>query len=216
LLLQIKNISLARGDSYLRFPDIALNNTENLLLLGASGSGKTSLFSMIAGLLTPSEGNIFLDGADFYSVLPHARDRLRGRKIGFVFQNFHLLSSLSISENILLAAKMANLPKEPKRLEKLLATLGLTDKGHRKPHELSQGERQRAAIARAVYNKPSLLIADEPTSALDDENALITIELLKSQAQESGAALLLATHDQRIVSGFDKIVHLDKSAGSAA
>lgn len=207
-LLSVDNLALQRGHNLLTFPDFRLEPGERLLLLGPSGSGKTSLMSMIAGLLTPSRGSVFWRGQDFFALGMPERDRIRSRELGFVFQTLHLLPSLTLKQNILLAPRLAGIKDQENRAEKLLARLGLPDKAQRKPSELSQGEQQRGAIARALMNNPSVLMADEPTSALDDVNAYAVADLMIEQAQATGAALMVATHDSRLVSRFDKILHL--------
>lgn len=207
-MLDGKNLSLQRKKLCLSFPNIHVGRNDRLLLLGPSGSGKTTLLSILAGLLPPSSGTVIFENQDFYKMPPRERDRMRGRQLGFVFQTLHLIPSLTLRQNITLAADMAKILPDSDRLENLLHSLGLTEKGHQKPEALSQGEQQRSAIARAVFNRPEILIADEPTSALDDENAQKVMELLTAQAAENGASLLVATHDARITKYFDKTVRL--------
>jgi putative ABC transport system ATP-binding protein len=216
-MLQTKNLSRERLNAKkLSFADFSLEKGEEVLLLGPSGSGKTTFLSIISGLLKPTEGAVLLHQKDVYEMPESVRDWQRGGMYGFIFQNLHLLPTLTVQNNILLAAKMAHKPEDVARLEHLLGSLGIVDKAQRKPHELSQGERQRVAIARAVFNSPEIIIADEPTSALDDENAQITINLIREQSTQTGASLLLATHDSRIVKGFQKTIHLDKSMRETA
>lgn len=192
----------------LKFPDLSIQPREKILLLGDSGCGKTSLLSVIAGLLQPKTGKVLIEGTDIYQLSTKERDHLRGQKFGFVFQTLHLLPSLSISQNIRLAADMAGVDVAEDRMAYLLSSLGLSQKQHAKPHELSQGQQQRAALARALYHSPSIVVADEPTSALDDKNANTVIDLLERQIQQSNSALLVATHDHRIKGRFDKIIEL--------
>jgi putative ABC transport system ATP-binding protein len=192
----------------LTFPDLTVNAEDKILLLGDSGCGKTSLLSVIAGLLQPTSGKVFIQGKDIYKMGARERDDLRGKKFGFVFQTLHLLPSLTIAQNILLAADMVGIVPPADRLKNLLLSLGLSDKADSKPTELSQGQQQRAALARAIFNFPALIIADEPTSSLDDRNAMIVMDLLEQQAKESGSALLVATHDHRIKNRFDRVINL--------
>ena len=209
-LLESKNISVIRaGSPVLRFADVAIRKSEKTLILGPSGSGKTTLLSVLAGLLKPGEGTVLFENQDFYALPSRTRDHVRGKNFGFVFQTLHLLPSLTLKQNILLAADMAGIKADEARLSHLLDTLGLSNKTHRKPEALSQGEQQRGAIARAVLNRPKIILADEPTSALDDANAEAVISLLNRQAKEAGAALVIATHDSRIVSHFKNIIRLD-------
>jgi putative ABC transport system ATP-binding protein len=217
ILLQSKNISVHRAQSPpLRFTDLSIRAGEKILILGPSGSGKTTLLSVLAGLLKPQEGHVLFEGQDFYALPARGRDHLRGKNFGFVFQTLHLLPSLTLRQNILLAADMADLKADAGRLEHLVTALGLEGKLQRKPDALSQGEQQRAAIARAVLNHPKIILADEPTSALDDANAEAVMGLLNKQANDAGAALLIATHDQRIAHHFKNIIRLDVQIKEAA
>lgn len=214
--LTAENIKITRGgQSVLDGADLTIAAQDRLLLLGASGSGKTTLLSVLAGLLQPDSGRVMLDKDDFYALSQQKRDRLRGRNFGFVFQTLHLIPYLTVRQNIALASVMAGLPVDQDRVDSLLDRLGLADKAQRKPAALSQGEAQRAAIARAVLNRPRLIVADEPTSALDDANAKIVTELLVEQARETGAALLVATHDGRIGPYFEKTLVLDRAKVAA-
>lgn len=207
--IESKGIVVRRpGSQVLHFADLFIHKKDSVLLLGPSGSGKTTLLSVLAGLLRPSTGQVLVEGQDIYALPSRVRDHLRGQHFGFVFQTLHLLPSLTLTQNIALAADMVSIEAEEGRIDYLLGTLGLADKAHRKPDALSQGEQQRAAIARAVLNRPSIIIADEPTSALDDANAHTVMDLLERQAQETGAALLIATHDTRIINRFANVIHL--------
>ena len=178
-----------------------------IYLMGPSGSGKTTLLAVIAGLLKPKKGDVLFEGQNIYDLSEVEKDRLRGEHFGFIFQTLHLIPSLTLYQNVELASDLAG-KSNKKRVGYLIEALGLADKAHRKPRALSQGEQQRAAIARAVLNKPSIIIADEPTSALDDGNALKVMELLEQQAEENGSALLIATHDNRISNRFKNIFYL--------
>ncbi len=209
-MLKISELSVSYdGSRTFRFPGLELAAGEKCTLIGPSGCGKTTLLSLIAGFLTPQTGSVVVDGQELTALTPQARDKVRGRLFGFVFQTLHLLPSLTLRQNVALAAVMANLPVDAARLDQLLARLGLADKAGRKPDALSHGEAQRAAIARAVLNRPKILVADEPTSALDDVNARAVIQLLQEQAAEAGSTLLVATHDGRITDGFPRVVSLE-------
>ena len=192
----------------LTFPDMDILPQEKILILGESGSGKTSFLSTLAGFLKPTTGNIVVSGQDIYNLSVKQRDRLRGQLFGFVFQSLHLIPSLTVVENILLAGDMAGVKIAEGRLEKLLSSLDIANKAAAKPAELSQGQQQRVVIARALIHSPQILIADEPTSALDDKNAEAVINLLDEHARDYGAALVVATHDHRIKHRFDKIIQL--------
>lgn len=217
MILSATNIVIRRaGADPLFLPDFNINAGESVLMLGPSGSGKTTLLSVLAGLLPPTQGSVMFAGENLYALPAPVRDKLRGQKYGFIFQSLHLLPSLTLRQNILLAQDMSGQRAEAGRIDKLLETLGLADKAQRKPAALSQGEQQRGAIARAVLLKPPIILADEPTSALDDSNAEVVIGLLKAQARESGATLLVATHDNRLFGKLDRTMRLDTTARKAA
>lgn len=181
---------------------------EHWLVLGASGSGKTTLLNLLAGLLRPSAGEVTVGGQALAKLEGAALDRWRGRSVGIVPQKLHLVSSLSVLQNLLLAPYLAGLPSDHSRAQSLLERLDLKEKASEKPHRLSHGEAQRVAIARAVMNRPMLLLADEPTANLDDANCLVALDLLQDQAKECGATLIVATHDQRAKARFEKRLEL--------
>jgi ABC-type lipoprotein export system ATPase subunit len=181
---------------------------DHWLVLGASGSGKTTFLNLVAGLLAPSEGTIEVGGQALEKLEGAALDRWRGRTVGIVPQKLHLVSSLDVLQNLLLAPYLAGLSSDSGRAMGLLDTLSLKDKVYSRPHELSHGQAQRVAIARAVMNRPKLLLADEPTANLDDENCLQALDLLQAQSRECGATLIVATHDQRAKARFEKRLEL--------
>jgi len=174
------------------------------LVLGPSGSGKSTLLNAIAGLATPTEGEIRVDGAIVTAFSPGARDAFRARNIGLVMQTLHLIGVLDVADNLGLAQSLAGLPRDDARIDRVLASLGVAGLKRRKASQLSIGEQQRVAVARAVVNRPKLILADEPTSALDDANCEATLDLLFAQAAECGATLVVATHDKRIVPRFSR------------
>lgn len=171
---------------------------EQWLMLGPSGSGKTTLLHILAGLRKPSSGEVTVDDKSIFKMRASERDHFRGRNIGIVFQRMHLLSSLNVQDNLLLAKFMAGVKQDLQRVDDVLGSLGIGDKKHAFPSELSQGQAQRVSIARAVMNKPKLILADEPTSALDDHSCARVIDLLRSQAQACNATLVITTHDSRL------------------
>ncbi|UPT62632.1 MAG: ATP-binding cassette domain-containing protein [Hyphomonadaceae bacterium JAD_PAG50586_4] len=188
--------------------DFNLEAGEQKLLLGPSGSGKTTLIYLICGLISAQAGQIEVAGENLSTLSQARRDAVRRNHIGVVFQTLRLVSALSVRANLLLAQKLAGKPRNAAEADDLLQRLGIAHRAHAKPAALSQGEAQRAAIARAVIAKPALLIADEPTSALDDENTARVAELLKQTAATQGSALLIATHDARLRAHFPQIVEL--------
>ena len=211
-MLKTQNISIQRPNApLLILPDILIEKGDHALLLGPSGSGKTSFLSVISGLLHPSSGQVLFEDTDIYHLSRKNLDALRGKNFGLIFQALHLLPTITIRQNIDIAAKLQGIKISKTRIEDLLSSLGISDKANRKPDALSQGEQQRAAIARALVNHPSIILADEPTSALDDENADKVAQLLIQSARDSGAALIIATHDARILKYFPKIITLTKA-----
>lgn len=186
------------------FPDWEITDMEHWLLLGASGSGKSTLLNIISGLLRPSQGQVSIHNTNLYTLPARSMDRFRGKNIGIVFQRPHLIQSLNVLDNLELAAVMARVPVDMEHNLSLLNELGIADKAQNYPSQLSQGQLQRVSVARALVNKPDLLIADEPTSSLDDRNAAQVIEMLTMQAKANGAALVIATHDQRVRSHITK------------
>ncbi len=180
--------------------DLEIPAGEVRVLLGPSGSGKTTLVHLLAGILEPHGGTVYWGGHPISGVPEERRVRLRRRFLGLVFQHHYLLPELSALENAMLPGWLLGRP-DPERAEGLLARLGLYGRTRLKPEALSGGERQRVAVARALYARPRLLLADEPTGALDPANARAVLEALLSLAREEGAAVLLATHDERLVAG---------------
>ena len=208
-----KNLSFAYpGGIPIRFPDLEIGKGEHALLLGDSGSGKTTLLHLLGGLLRGYSGSIQLDGSELASLSEQDLDHLRGKKIGFVFQRNHLISALTVKQNLVLAPYLAGLAVKPTRVDELLSHLSLSDQQNRSVLEISQGQAQRVAIARAVLNKPSVILADEPTSALDDKNCERVINLLLQVADENNTTLIVATHDQRLKSIIRKQIHITSAA----
>jgi putative ABC transport system ATP-binding protein len=182
------------------FPDFKVNTGEPCLLLGESGSGKTTLLHLIGGLLSSQKGSINIQGTEITTLSESSRDRFRGKSIGFIFQRNHLIASLSVRQNLLLAPYLAGVHQNSNRVEEVLGYLDLAEKKNARIQELSQGQAQRVAIARAILNKPSVILADEPTSALDDKNCFRVLDLLITAAKDNQSTLLIATHDQRLKS----------------
>lgn len=187
-----------RTQVVLAIDGFALAAGEHALVLGPSGSGKTTLLHIVAGLVRPSEGTIRIDGQSLAELSAVAIDRLRGRSIGFVPQRLHLIGSLDVRANLMLAQQLGRGASDPTRVDVVLDALQMRDRARAYPHQLSHGQAQRVAIARAVINRPRLVLADEPTANLDDANCARAADLLIEQAQAVGAALLIATHDQRL------------------
>jgi len=171
---------------------------ESWLLAGPSGSGKSTLLHVLAGLTVPTRGRVVVAGADLGAMASGQRDRWRGRAVGIVPQRLHLVGALRVSDNLRLAQTLAGLRPDEDRIRAMLDAVQVADLAHRYPRELSQGQAQRVAIARAVINRPALVLADEPTANLDDAHAAAALELLRAQALEAGATLVVASHDARV------------------
>jgi ABC-type lipoprotein export system ATPase subunit len=186
------------GQEVLRVPDWRAGQGAHWLVLGPSGSGKTTLLHILAGILRPYAGRVEVAGAELTGMNGSALDRFRGQHIGLVMQRLHLVGSLTVMDNLLLAQYLAGVPQDRERVREVLASLDIADKTGAHPHELSFGQAQRVAVARAVVNRPQLVLADEPTSNLDDARCLQALELLQGQARACNATLVIATHDQRI------------------
>lgn len=178
-------------------PELDLNPGDELLILGKSGSGKTTLLHILGGLLKPQSGKVVIDGTDIYSLRGNALDKFRGQNIGIIFQKPHILSALTVMENLQIANFFVG-KNTQNTIEINLEELGIADKKSAKLDTLSDGEAQRVSIARALANEPKVILADEPTASLDDENAENVIRLLKAQAKRLQAVLIVVTHDQRV------------------
>lgn len=165
---------------------------------GASGSGKSTLLGLIAGLDAPSNGDIFVDGESIVSMTEDQLAETRSKKIGFIFQSFHLIPSLTAFENVLIPLEIAGSKDARRRAESLLEDVELTNRGHHYPSELSGGEQQRIAIARAFANRPSILLADEPTGNLDSKNGSHIYDLMLQMHDTHDVTLILVTHDQSL------------------
>jgi putative ABC transport system ATP-binding protein len=177
-------------------------------VVGPSGSGKSTLLSLVAGLDYPTTGDIRLDGEYITQMKEDELARLRGAKVGFIFQSFHLIPSLTAYENILVPMEIAGLPKARERAQVLLEEVGLRERGHHYPSQLSGGEQQRVAIARAFSNAPTILLADEPTGNLDSKNGAHVFELLVKLNREHDTTLLLVTHDHALANQADRVISL--------
>ena len=192
---------------FFKFQDIDLKSNENLLIIGNSGVGKTTLMHLLAGLLKSNSGSIKLFDKELSQLSSHQLDTFRKNNIGIVFQRPHFVNSLTVKENLQLAQYIAN-KNDNNRIESILKNLNIFDKSNKKTNQLSQGEKQRASIALAIVNSPKLILADEPTSSLDDTNCSMVIKLLKKQATDFGAQLIVITHDSRLKEHFKKAIEL--------
>lgn len=198
-MIQTADLSFSYSqDLGFKFPDIRCEGSQTCLILGRSGVGKTTLLHILGGLMPPLSGTVTIGDKDISTLKNKEIDLFRGKNIGIVFQKPHFISSISILSNLLLTQKLGNRPQNKKEIYEILESLGIKDRANAKPSELSQGELQRASVARAILNHPKLILADEPTSALDDESCEQVVQLLQNAAKDLNAALLIVTHDGRL------------------
>lgn len=185
-----------------------LGVAEQVVLVGSSGGGKTTLLNTIAGITTADSGSIVIDGTDVTSLSEPARDRFRALAIGFVFQTFNLLPAFSALENVLLGMSFSGQRHDRGHAKELLKRVGLEHRLNHRPSALSVGEQQRVAVARALANRPSLLLADEPTASVDTANQENVLNLIREACRENGVSLLLVTHSPEVASKFDRVEKL--------
>jgi len=185
-------------------PTFALAAGQQLALRGESGSGKTTFLHLIAGILSADTGQIDIDGTDMAALGEPKRDRLRAEKLGYIFQTFNLLQGYTVLENVLLGMSFGP-GADRVRARAVLERVGLGDRVHHFPRQLSTGQQQRVAVARALANRPKLVLADEPTGNLDRRNATEALALIRESCREVGAALLLVSHDEAALSQFSQV-----------
>jgi putative ABC transport system ATP-binding protein len=188
--------------------DLTIPTGQFIAITGHSGSGKTTLLSLIAGLDTPTGGTINIDGQDITKLDEDELALLRGKRFGFIFQNFHLIPTLTALENIVLSAELNGTPSATKKSGDLLGTVGLGERKHHYPAQLSGGEQQRLSLARAFVNDPEIILADEPTGNLDSKNSDRIIELLKELHRINGATIILVTHEPHVADQSQRILTL--------
>ena len=189
--------------------DLQLTPGETCLLLGQSGCGKSTLLNLIAGLIPPDEGEIWLGETRLDTQSPDERASLRGRHFGIVYQDFNLLPTLTVLENLCLPLEINHLPRDMARLDALLERLGMSHKRHAWPEQLSGGQRQRVALARALVHQPKWLLADEPTGSLDEHNAEQVMGLMMAAVRDTGAGLLLVSHNPGYGALADRVLRLE-------
>jgi putative ABC transport system ATP-binding protein len=193
----------------LRGVSFSIEKGEFITVVGPSGSGKSTLFYLLGGLTRADSGRVILDGDDFATLSDAERTRMRKRKIGFVFQKFNLLPTLSARSNIGIAQEISgNGGRDPQFFVRICDLLGLTKRLNHRPSELSGGEQQRVALARALVNKPAVVLADEPTGNLDSENSDIVLRMLRQSNQELGQTVLMITHNPEAARFGDRIIHM--------
>ena len=188
--------------------DLTIPSGQFVAITGASGSGKTTLLSLIAGLDEPTEGSIVIDKQDITKLNEDELAELRVQRFGFIFQNFNLIPTLTALENVTLSAELNGANGAHKKSVKLLSLVGLTNRKHHYPVQLSGGEQQRLCLARAFVNEPEIVLADEPTGNLDTKTGLVIIDLLKKLNSEQGITIITATHDTKMLDVSDRIFHM--------
>jgi putative ABC transport system ATP-binding protein len=215
-LIEAMNVAKVLGSgaakvAALRGVSLALEGGELTLLMGPSGSGKTTLLSILGCMLMPTEGTVRVCGHSTVGAGPEDLALLRREHVGFVFQSFHLFPTLSAADNVRLALDVRGVPARSARARsrEALAKVGLLHKTKAFPRELSGGEQQRVAIARAIVGNPSIILADEPTAALDGENGQAIMKILADIAKEQEHAVLIVTHDPRLLPFADRVVHIE-------
>lgn len=215
-IVEAKNISKVLGSGAgevraLKNIDLSLPGGKLTVLMGPSGSGKTTLLSILGCMLAPTEGTVRICGRSATDVDPEALAKIRRDHIGFVFQSFHLFPTLTATENVCLALDVRGESGRKARIRarEVLTRVGLRYKAGAFPHDLSGGEQQRVAIARAIVAEPAVVLADEPTAALDSGNGQAVMGILSSIAKEKNRAVLVVTHDTRLLSFADRIIHIE-------
>jgi len=201
-MYNLQNVTLTyrrRGQELtaLRLPSLTIGEGEYAAIVGPSGSGKTTLLSLLGGMLSPTTGHVMLDNVSLYDLSPADRAKVRRDKLGFVFQTFNLVAYLSALENVQLALYLAGVPaaEQTAQATSLLDRMGLADRLHHKPSEMSIGQQQRVALARTVANQPAIILADEPTGNLDTENSATVLEVMRSLNEKLGQTILMITHN---------------------
>lgn len=208
-MLAAKSIKYSyNSNNTFEFPDFCLESTEDLLIIGDSGVGKTTFLNILGGLLSPQSGSITLNGTNYSDLSSKDLDKFRGKNIGIIFQSPYFVNNLNLMDNLLFSLFLSQNQQDKNVVIELLNQVGLNDKIYSKPNDLSQGEKQRASIALALVKKPNLILADEPTSSLDDNNCDLVVSLLKEQSQLNKCKLIIITHDARLKKHFKNSIKL--------
>ena len=209
-MIRTKDLSIIYENKRINFPDLDISQGDHFLILGRSGSGKTSFLNLLGGLLSPSSGQIKINNKNIALLSSNELDKFRGLNIGFIFQSPHFIKSLNINDNLMLSQYLLG-NRDQNHIDTLLEKVELLNRKKDPLHVLSEGEKQRISIVRALINKPKIILADEPTSALDDYSCNIVIDLLKNLSQENNSVLIIVTHDKRLKDKFKKFIDLDAS-----
>lgn len=206
----IKNYRQGDGQTLkvLDLPSYHIDAGEQVVLLGPSGCGKTTTLHIIAGIIAPDSGRVVLDGLDLTGFSQAGRDRVRANKLGYVFQTFNLLKGFTALENVLLGMTFSNRKYDRQRAIDLLEQVGLGQRLHHKPSKMSVGEQQRTAVARALANRPKLILADEPTANVDPANQQLVVDLIRESCRREEISLLMVTHNMEVAQQFDRVDNL--------
>jgi putative ABC transport system ATP-binding protein len=214
-LLKTKNLRFAYPQGHhFHFPDIQVHERKSFLISGPSGVGKTTLLHLLAGILQPTDGEIWVNQTNVASIRGRKLDEFRGKNIGLVLQQNHFIQSLNVLDNVLMANWLATQQKNVQKAKELLEKLGIASQQNKATYQLSVGQQQRLNIARALINEPKLLLADEPTSSLDDHHARTVIALLQELSVAYGASLVVVSHDQRLKEVIEDTVVLSNQISS--
>ncbi len=189
--------------------NISVEKGEFVAVMGTSGSGKTTLLNLIGGLDYADDGEVIIDGQSLLNMDEEARTVFRRRKIGFIFQNYNLISMLTVYKNVVLPIRLDGNKPDKEFVERVLELLGLKDKAQRRPNQLSGGQQQRVAIARALSSKPAIVLADEPTGNLDSKTSQEVIGLLQMSSREFHQTIIMITHNEEIAQMADRIIHIE-------
>ena len=209
-MIDVKNLKKSFGNVHvLKGITTHVNKGECICIIGPSGSGKSTLLHLIGGLDRPDSGKVWIDGTDIYSRKDDKLAQFRRKKIGFIFQDFNLIPSLNVWENIVLPLGLDNRKVKPREVEDILKKIGLQDKKDAMPSALSGGQKQRTAIARALVTRPAIILADEPTGNLDSQTELEVMSLLKSCVSDFGQTLIMITHDETIAQMADEMIIIE-------
>jgi ABC-type lipoprotein export system ATPase subunit len=190
-------------------PTFSLDSAAEVALIGRSGTGKSTFLNIICGILKPDAGEVLIKGTSMTSLKESAKDRFRARHIGYIFQTFNLLQNFTALENVMIGMRFAG-KVDKNRAQEMLAKVGLADRMDYKPSQLSTGQQQRVAVARALVNRPDLVLADEPTGNLDPEHASTAMNLIRELCRENNSGLLVVSHDKELISTFDRVDDLAK------
>ena len=212
--VELHAVSLGFGSGAARMAvlsavDLTLGPGTFTVISGPSGSGKTSLISVLGAMITPDSGSVLFEGTDITRLAPDHRSTFRREKVGYIFQSFRLMPALSAEENIRLSLEIRRVDSSRQRALHALETVGLAAKAHLRPDQMSHGEKQRVAVARAIAHRPTIVLADEPTASLDAANGAQVTALLAEIARDSGRIVAVVTHDPRILPLAERVVRLE-------